>query len=160
MIKNNDVLLLLKIKGFMIQRIQSLLLLLAAIVSGGLSSMFTLWSATYDKHFFAYESIVKDAIFIKPIGILFILSAILSFITIFLFKNRKLQFVINRINILVNFLLLGFIVYNVLNISGETQVSEKGIGTFLPILSVFLLVFANRYIKKDEDLVKSVDRLR
>lgn len=144
----------------MIQRIQSLILLIAAIVSGGLSSLFTLWKATYDAHFFAYESIMKDSLYLKPIGVFFILSAIMSFITIFLFKNRKLQFVMNRLNILLNFLLLGFIVYNVLNISGETLVSEKGIGTFLPILSVFLLVFANRYIKRDEDLVKSVDRLR
>lgn len=144
----------------MIQRIQSLILLVAAIISGGLSNVFTLWNATYDSQFFAYESIMKESLYLKPIGVLFILSAILSFITIFLFKNRKLQFVMNRLNILLNFLLLGFIVYNVLNISGETLVSEKGIGTFLPILSVFLLVFANRYIKKDEDLVKSVDRLR
>jgi len=144
----------------MIQRIQSLILLAAAIISGGLSNVFTLWNATYDSQFFAYESIVKESLYLKPIGILFILSAVISFITIFLFKNRKLQFVMNRLNILLNFLLLGFIVYNVLNISGETLVSEKGIGTFLPILSVFLLVFANRYIKKDEDLVKSVDRLR
>ena len=144
----------------MIQRIQSLILLAAAIISGGLSSVFTLWNATYDSQFFAYESIVKESLYLKPIGILFILSAVISFITIFLFKNRKLQFVMNRLNILLNFLLLGFIVYNVLNISGETLVSEKGIGTFLPILSVFLLVFSNRYIKKDEDLVKSVDRLR
>ncbi len=144
----------------MIQRIQSLILLFAAVVSGGLSSLFILWKATYDAQFFAYETFFQESLTIKPIGALFILSAILSFITIFLFKNRKLQFVMNRINILLNFLLLGLIVYNVLNISGETIVSEKGIGTFLPILSVFLLVFANRYIKKDEDLVKSVDRLR
>ena len=144
----------------MIQRIQSLFLLFAAIISGGLSSIFTLWNATYDNDFFAYESIMNDDLYLKPIGVLFILSATMSFITIFLFKNRKLQFVMNRINILLNFLLLGLIVYNVLNLSGETLVSEKGIGTFLPILSVFLLVFSNRYIKKDEDLVKSVDRLR
>ncbi len=144
----------------MLQRIQSLFLLVVTVVSGGLSSVFTLWKATYDADFYAYETLLNDSLYIKPIGFMFILSAILSFITIFLFKNRKLQFVMNRLNILLNFLLLGFIVYNVLNLSGETLVSEKGIGTFLPILSVFLLVFANRYIKKDEDLVKSVDRLR
>ena len=144
----------------MIQRIQSVFLLLTAIISGGLTSVFTLWKATYDSEFYAYESLINNSLYIKPIGGLFIASAVLSFITIFLFNNRKLQFVMNRFNILLNFLLLGLIVYNVLNISGEILVSEKGIGTFLPILSVFLLVFANRYIKKDEDLVKSADRLR
>jgi hypothetical protein len=39
-------------------------------------------------------------------------------------------------------------------------VSEKGIGMFLPILAILLIVLANKAIKKDEDLVKSVDRLR
>jgi hypothetical protein len=31
---------------------------------------------------------------------------------------------------------------------------------FLPIVAIVLLVLANKSIKKDEDLVKSVDRLR
>ena len=31
---------------------------------------------------------------------------------------------------------------------------------FLPIVSVVLLAFANKAIKKDEALIKSVDRLR
>ena len=50
--------------------------------------------------------------------------------------------------------------YLSLTVSGETLVSEKGIGMFLPILAILLLVLANKAIKKDEDLVKSVDRLR
>ena len=77
-----------------------------------------------------------------------------------MFKNRKLQFVLGRLNIILNFILLGLFVYQSLNVSGETLVSEKGIGIFLPILSIVLLVLANKAIKKDEDLVKSVDRLR
>ena len=40
------------------------------------------------------------------------------------------------------------------------MVSEKGIGMFIPILVILLVVLANKAIKKDEDLVKSVDRLR
>jgi hypothetical protein len=76
------------------------------------------------------------------------------------FKKRQLQFVINRINIILNFLLLGVFVYRSLTLSGETLVSEKGIGVLLPIISIVFLVMANKAIKKDEDLVKSVDRLR
>jgi len=67
---------------------------------------------------------------------------------------------LGRLNILLNFILLGFFVYQSLNVSGEADVSEKGIGILLPILSIVLLVLANKAIKKDEDLVKSVDRLR
>lgn len=144
----------------MLQRIQTIFMLLVTIVSGLLANVFMLWKATYDKNFMAYESILQKSFTLKPIGIIFIISAILAFITIFYYKNRQLQFVLNRINIILNFLLVAFIVYHVLNLSGETLVSEKGIGSFLPILSIFLLVFANKFIKKDENLVKSADRLR
>ncbi|MDA7549870.1 DUF4293 domain-containing protein [Flavobacteriaceae bacterium] len=87
-------------------------------------------------------------------------SILLVFISIFSYKKRKSQFVINRLNIILNFFLLGVFVYRSLTLSGETLVSEKGIGVFLPIISIVFLVMANKAIKKDEDLVKSVDRLR
>jgi hypothetical protein len=61
---------------------------------------------------------------------------------------------------LINFILLGVFVYFSQNLSGETIVSEKGIGLLLPILLIVLVVLANRAIKRDEELVKSVDRLR
>ena len=77
-----------------------------------------------------------------------------------MYKNRKSQFMLGRLNIILNFILLGLFVYLSLNLSGETLVSEKGIGMLLPIISIVLLVLANKAIKKDEDLVKSVDRLR
>jgi ABC-type polysaccharide transport system permease subunit len=60
----------------------------------------------------------------------------------------------------LNLILLGLFVYRLLTLSGETSVSEKGIGMFLPIVAIVFLVLANKAIKKDEDLVKSVDRLR
>ncbi|MDP2059060.1 MAG: DUF4293 family protein, partial [Flavobacteriaceae bacterium] len=62
--------------------------------------------------------------------------------------------------ILINLFLLGFFAYRSLNLSGEAQVSEKGIGMLIPIFSIVLLVLANKAIKKDEALVKSADRLR
>ena len=77
-----------------------------------------------------------------------------------MFKSRKSQFVMGRLNIILNFILLGLFVYRSLNLSGETTVSEKGIGILLPIFSIVFLVLANKAIKKDEELVKSVDRLR
>ena len=92
--------------------------------------------------------------------ILFGLSTSLSLLSILSFKKRQNQFVMNRLNMILNLILLGLFVCRTLSISGEAEVSEKGIGMFLPIVAIFLLVLANRAIKKDEDLVKSVDRLR
>ena len=66
----------------------------------------------------------------------------------------------NRLNIILNFILLGLFVFRSLNISGETDVSEKGIGMFIPSIVILFSVLANKAIRKDENLVKSVDRLR
>ncbi|WP_242087417.1 DUF4293 domain-containing protein [Aestuariivivens sediminis] len=138
----------------MLQRIQTIYLLLAAITSSGLIFVFPLFQITGNEGVwvFAEDQVVTLSMFLG--------SALLSLISIFKYKNRKSQFILGRLNIILNFFLLGFFVYQSLNVSGETLVSKKGIGMLLPIVSIVFLVLANKAIKKDEDLVKSVDRLR
>lgn len=136
----------------MLQRIQTVYLILSAIVSCGLIFVFNLWTTVEDKVVFAEDHLLV-------LG-LFMLSGVLSLASVFMFKNRKSQFVLGRLNIILNFFLLGFFVYQLLKSSGESKISENGVGMFLPILSIVFLVLANKAIKKDEDLVKSVDRLR
>ena len=136
----------------MIQRIQTVYLLISAIISAGLIFVFHLWTTQAEVPFFAQENVYYFGLFIA--------SAVLSLISIFSYKNRKSQFMLGRLNIILNFILLGLFVYQSLNISGEADVSEKGIGILLPIFSIVFLVLANKAIKKDEELVKSVDRLR
>ena len=143
----------------MIQRIQTIYLLIASVISGVLIFVFNLWNNLKDE-VYALELFERESLVLKIIPVLFILSAVVSFSTIFLFKNRKLQFVVGRIIILINLFLLGLLIYVSLTLPGEVSISEKGIGMFLPILVILLIVFANKAIKKDEDLVKSVDRLR
>ena len=136
----------------MIQRIQTIYLLLAAGVSGGLIYVFELWTSPEGVKVFADD--------INYVFALFLVSAFFSVLSISRYKKRKSQFMLGRFNIILNFILLGLFVYQSLNVSGETVVSEKGIGIFLPIVSIVFLALANKAIKKDEDLVKSVDRLR
>jgi len=136
----------------MIQRIQTVYLLFVILISGILPFWVNLWSDANGNEIFA-----KNEIFIS---IAFYVSAILALIAMVLFKNRKNQFVVNRLNLILNLFLLGFFVYRSLNLSGGISVSEKGIGMLIPVISIVFLVLANRAIKKDEDLVKSVDRLR
>ncbi len=137
---------------FMIQRIQSLFLVIVAILTGILPFFFNLWIDVDGIEVFANNELL--------ISIAFYASAVLAIWSMVQFKNRKSQFVINRLNMILNVFLLGFFVYRSLNLSGETSVSEKGIGMLIPVFSIIFLVLANRAIKKDEDLVKSVDRLR
>tara|TARA_B110000090_G_scaffold119079_1_gene132505 strand:+ start:4084 stop:4587 length:504 start_codon:yes stop_codon:yes gene_type:complete len=143
----------------MIQRIQSIYLLLASAISGGLIFVFNLWSAPA-RNTFVIDLFNEDSFLLNGISLLFLLSATITFIAIFLFKKRQLQFVLGRISILINLLLLGLLIYISLILPGEMKISEKGIGMFLPILAILFVVFANKAIQKDEDLVKSVDRLR
>ena len=136
----------------MLQRIQTVYLLIAAIASGGLIFVFHLWTTKDGVQLFAQQELLYFCLFLG--------TALLSLISIFMFKTRKSQFMLGRLNIILNFILLGLFVYQSLNLSGETNVSEKGIGMLLPIFSIVFIALANKAIKKDEDLVKSVDRLR
>ena len=137
----------------MIQRIQTIYLLLAFVGTAVLPFVFPLWKLENGQDFY----FMLDQVYI----VLFGLSTAMTAITIISYKKRQNQFVLGRLNIILNLILLGLFVYRSLNLSGETAtVSEKGIGMFLPILTIVLLVLANKAIKKDEDLVKSVDRLR
>lgn len=144
----------------MIQRVQTIYLFVAFIINGALIFVFNLWENTVKNLVFAIDLLEESSILLKSIPIMFFLSSLLSFIAVFLFKNRQTQFVIGRLAILINLILLGILIYVSLTLPGETIVFKKGIGMFLPILAILLLVMANKAIKKDEDLVKSVDRLR
>ena len=136
----------------MIQRIQTFFLVLVALITGILPFFLSLWTSADGTGVFA-----KNVLWISMV---LYASAILAIVSIFMYKTRQNQFVVNRLNMILNLFLLGFFVYRSLNLSGESQISEKGIGMLIPVFSIVFLVLANRAIKKDEDLVKSVDRLR
>jgi len=145
--------LLLEQNKTMLQRIQTVYLLIAALISGGLC--FLIPYGTDAKG-------VAQHVMEKPLLLgLFISSALLSLIAICVFKNRQLQFVLGRLNILLNLITLGVFVYGILSASGEASVAlEKGVGKLIPVISIVFIVLANKAIKRDEQLVKSVDRLR
>ena len=101
----------------MIQRIQSVYLALAAIVAGSLPFVFNSWETTENAAVFAID---KQYLLVG-----FLISAVMSLASIFMFKNRKSQFVINRLNIILNFILLAVFVYSSLTASGEMEVSDR-----------------------------------
>ena len=136
----------------MLQRIQTVYLLICFVISGILPLFISLWPNVTKK-----EELFTHAILFS---ILFGSSALLAVVSIFSYKKRQNQFVINRLNMILNFIIIGLLVYHSLTLSGEAKVSEKGIGMLLPIFSIVFLALANKAIKRDEDLVKSVDRIR
>ncbi len=136
----------------MIQRKQSIFLILAALISGLSAWVAHLWKT-------------MDGDWVKPednvaAGLLFLISTLLSLFALFFFKNRKLQIQVTVMNIILNFLLIGYLIYGLTNLPGGFKDSEKGIGLLSPFAVIVLLMLANHFIRKDEKLVKSVDRFR
>ena len=105
----------------------------------------------------------QDFSLLPSVPLILFLCAVLilvGFFSILSYKNRKRQILLNTISIFINALLLGLLAYWLLNLSGGIQFSEKGIEPIFPLISMISLLIANVFIKKDDRLVKSVDRLR
>ena len=94
------------------------------------------------------------------ISVACVILVLFGFISILSYKDRKRQIQLNKISFMINALLLGLLAYWLLTLSGGIDFPEKGIEPVFPLLSIICLLIANVYIRKDERLVKSVDRLR
>lgn len=86
---------------------------------------------------------------------------ILSTYTTFIYKNRLLQIKLGKINIFLHVILVvsTFFYLDVIkkSFSGEFT---YGVAVVFPLLAMIFLLLANRAIRKDEELIRSADRLR
>lgn len=131
----------------MIQRIQTIYLLIASIAFALLSFKIPFWSLN-DEFMYAQND--------NKLYLLLITLFVFSLIGIFLFKKRTVQMKLLRLSILIEFVVLVrlFLTYKELNTPLDAKV-------FFLLMSAFVaLLLAYRGVKKDEDLVRSVDRIR
>ncbi len=139
----------------MLQRIQSLYLLVATILQ---SLLFVLPFATAEKAaegpFLDGDLDLYDNVILLSV---LIVAATFSFICIFLFNNRKLQMNISLGVIVLSIILSGLAAYYAF---GSGIAASIGIGLFIPIITIVFNFLAYRGIKSDDDLVKSSNRLR
>ena len=133
-------------------RIQTFYLFIASLCSGVLSFFLPL-KLYYNN---ATTTILDQYDYL----LLFAFSTLLSIIAIFQYNKRQNQYVLGRLNMIINLILLGLFICQSLSNNIEYYNFESGVGFLLPVITIVLLVLANRAIKKDEELVKSVDRLR
>lgn len=149
----------------MIQRIQSLYLLLAFSLA---TAMFFFDWVIYNMEDGQHVLSALNADTNVAGSVLPFLNACLAGVigvTIFLYKNRSLQMKNTIIAIGLCVLLFGdFAVTHYLNIlgfqnEGELVMSYQPAAIF-PLLILVFLWLAHRFIKKDDDLIKSADRLR
>jgi hypothetical protein len=85
---------------------------------------------------------------IPVLNIACIVLVLVGLLSIFSFKNRKRQILLNTISIIINALLIGVLAYWLLNLSGGIQFPEKGIEPIFPLIAVICLLIANIYIRK------------
>ena len=134
----------------MIQRIQTIFMLL--FVTTAAVNFFL-----FPSEIVVFKPVVGEKVDSSPY--ISILLAILVLVNIGFYKKRKLQVLINQLVWVLYTLFWGSFVYFTL------QNTTEGLNLYLPDLLVAFvgevaLLLANRYIRKDEALIRSLDRLR
>jgi len=160
----------------MLQRIQSVFLFLV-VVFGVLALLLPIASfagemGVFKFYLYAVVDLSPDPFgsavlspfgrwFTLPLAIGQFVIILIAFITIFQYKRRMLQVRLNLLNTFLNVLLIGGIFYYahlLETASGAT--ADYRIAAIFPLLSLVMIFLANHYIRKDEKLIRSANRLR
>ncbi|MFI3318280.1 MAG: DUF4293 domain-containing protein [Rikenellaceae bacterium] len=152
----------------MIQRIQSLYLLAASIFMGTPAIMRLLYlsgsNGFYELYargiFSATGEKVESTIYMLA---LLVIGAVLPITTIFQFNNRKLQVKLCIMSITLaacSLVLIGAYCHLMAQAMGITSLPVPTPVAALPILAIVVEYMAIRAIKRDEDLIRSLDRIR
>ena len=162
----------------MIQRRQTIFMLLSAIISALLFFMplisFNANGEVMRFTIFGIENPIDTITFSQsytwPLIVLTILMTLAPLVTIFLYKKRELQVRLCHLNMLVNIIFIGlvFIYYesDVMSVifAVENDIYSLDVAYFIgmaiPLVNLVLEILAIRGIKKDIELLKSIDRLR
>jgi uncharacterized membrane protein YhaH (DUF805 family) len=164
----------------MIQRIQTLFLGLAAIALiamvfypiANITEFTTVQSDTLETDYYsltvtgfadpsADSAPQMNSLTFVPMAILVLMMLVFIVYAISRYKQRLHQLKLVKICIFLNIILVAGIFLNYPKLFTDSQIRmEIGSGAYFPLISLVLLVVANRYILKDEKLVRSADRLR
>ncbi|MBR5433957.1 MAG: DUF4293 domain-containing protein [Bacteroidales bacterium] len=161
----------------MIQRIQTVYLLLASCLVA-LSAVFPLFSFQLAEtsemlmgqetrlYAFSWKALGPDGVWsslatLYYLGIAFCSIALFSFSVIFFYKNRKKQIKMTKYAFILKIALLATVGYYVyLAQTNDVVATKPQIGVLLFAISMVFDWLAVKAIRKDEDLVRSVDRIR
>lgn len=162
----------------MIQRIQTIFLFLVAVAMFMVTYFtiweqvnpdqtekmkLTAWNLTVYEIENGQERDIVNQTGVYYIGILAIIAALLALYSLSQYKNRTRQMFLNMINSLVMGSTLGLVVYQSYLANLDFNPSVGGayvLGFYAIVAAIILNVISNRFIRKDEMLVKSVDRIR
>ncbi len=158
----------------MIQRIQTIYLILAVIA--GCLTFFLPFTHFYagdlqvgEYAMFGVFNIQSDTLEMTnpmgfPMWILATISIASALLSIFFYKERKRQIKVVRLSFFLHlaWLVFAFFAIDAINNSlyaGSIRILYHS-GFYMPLIALIFLFLAIRGIKKDEELVRSLDRLR
>ena len=145
----------------MIQRIQTIFLLLAGGAFGALFALPFASTTTAET-----EGIFSDSVYNimdnPALLALAIAGILISLVAMFSFRKRPVQMKLGYLGMVVAILIpvvaLLFFSSQVEGLSDQPTTDE--LGMFVPGLALIFFIVANYFIRKDDKLVKSMDRLR
>lgn len=152
----------------MLQRVQSVYLAVAFIAALAVYffpiAVFKADSGLITLNFSGFQN--EEAGFISKFYPLAILTGIMCFFILFQvfnFKKRIRQIQTGKAVIILSliwYLIVGIFVFNYFRTFDILLSARPGVALFLPIVVIILVIIANKYIRKDEELVRSIDRIR
>ena len=168
----------------MLQRIQTIFLIIVALLIGSLffanTPKFNIWSKydektgngvvltsyTLQKFHYDVQSKVEtpgESQMVIPLTLVLVLAFALNAYTIFRYDNRVLQVKLGLLNSLILTGLLATMWYFMQK--GEDMqtvpvTGALGLGFFVPAFSLLMNMMANRFIRRDEKVVRDSDRIR
>jgi glucan phosphoethanolaminetransferase (alkaline phosphatase superfamily) len=158
----------------MIQRVQTIFLFLIAVAMG-VTIGTELWNQTggtqgdtWNLTAFTMTNLDSNGGVIQSsskwyLGALAAFAGLLALISIFQYRIRSRQMLLNMINSLVMVSLVAATFLTTNGINSSIQAKDGGtyeIGFWSILVAMVMNMLANRFIKKDEALVRSVDRIR
>lgn len=164
----------------MIQRVQTLFLL-GMIVCMALLFVFQIWEKTNPESGMKYtlDAFYWQELAQEPDGAedwkvvsskqtfylagLAVVSCLVALFSIFQYKNRLNQLKLGALNAFIIMAYVATATYFIYTGEKEIGYEARGVfkpGYFLPLAALLFNSLANRFIKKDEKLVRSVDRIR
>lgn len=135
----------------MIQRLQTVFLALASILN-----LVVYFTPVYDKAMSDPQAWIGYGLAIS-----LVIPMFLNLYAIFLYENRPSQISWVKRSALFQVIALGFGVGVLLSLGGfGTYMWDEALGSGLIFLGLLFQILAMRYIRKDEELVRSMDRIR
>ena len=97
-----------------------------------------------------------------PLSILIVALGAILLVTIFLFRNRRLQMRLCTYSIILEFGLIGLGYFYFFLAFRDIEVSNYSFSLplIMPVLSIILIYLAYRGIRKDDILIRSIDKIR